>query len=272
MPTRPSNPRIVPAVFPVSSSAGRCRPGGARAARCSLRRRRRRGGTRHQRDPGIRVGLRIRFGFRVGIRGRQLLRVRSRYNRQLRRGRRRRRRRRHHRNVVGVAVTAEAATARRRPRFGPRPSQEYCSSQLLATPKHLTQGGWARCRFRSRHLLLALASAFRPTTVTAVERHPGHTVLRTRSGPAEAISVACQPDVEAAKRHVRSVRRIDRVELTVSGERCRASVRGTGHRLPFEATIPAAVGLGLAELGIRTTIQRSDVSDPPTRAMPDTVP
>ncbi len=94
--------------------------------------------------------------------------------------------------------------------------------------------------------------------VTAIEPHPTHTVvLAGGSGSPVTVTVACRPDVEAARRQVRSVRRIDQVELTIAGERCRASVRGTRHRLPFETAVPTAVGLGLAAIGVRTVIQQA---------------
>ena len=93
-------------------------------------------------------------------------------------------------------------------------------------------------------------------TVTAVERHPGLTALRIRTaGSSSTVTVVGQPDLASARRRVRSVRRIDGVELTVGPDGNRALVRGTRHRLPFRAVVPMAVGLGLAELGIRTTIQ-----------------
>lgn len=52
----------------------------------------------------------------------------------------------------------------------------------------------------------------------------------------------------AAARFLRTVRRVDRVEIDV--DRLVAVASGRSHRLPFRRRIPVSMALGLARLGV----------------------
>jgi hypothetical protein len=91
--------------------------------------------------------------------------------------------------------------------------------------------------------------------VTAVHRNGPQTVLRAaHGGSTTALAVAAAPDLDGARRRLRSARRIDRVDVVVAGSKVRAVMRGSRHRLPFAGPVPVAVALGLATLGVRTTV------------------
>lgn len=91
--------------------------------------------------------------------------------------------------------------------------------------------------------------------VTALHRNGPETVLCTaHGGSTTAVALAATPDLDGARRRLRSARRIDRVDVVVAGPKVRAVMRGSRHRLPFTGPVPVAVALGLATLGVRTTV------------------
>jgi hypothetical protein len=73
-----------------------------------------------------------------------------------------------------------------------------------------------------------------------------------------AVTVASEPDVEAAEGFLRGVRRVDAVEVSVSDGVVTCRVAGVGHRLPFRRRVPVAVGLGLGLLGVPVLLELVD--------------
>lgn len=91
--------------------------------------------------------------------------------------------------------------------------------------------------------------------VTALQRHGSDTVVRATQGTATtSVALATTPDLDGARRRLRSARRIDRVDVIVGATKARAVMWGSRHRLPVAGPISVAVALGLAQLGVRTTI------------------
>jgi hypothetical protein len=92
-------------------------------------------------------------------------------------------------------------------------------------------------------------------TITAIQSSGDRTTLSgcDRNRPMRVV-IPSRVDVGAARRWLGSVRRIDRVEITVGRTCTEARARGRRHRLPFAAVIPLAAALGLTELGIPTIL------------------
>lgn len=63
------------------------------------------------------------------------------------------------------------------------------------------------------------------------------------------MAVPAVADSDVARRWLRMVRRVHRVEVRVSGHGVSAVVDGVGHRLPFRRRLPLALALGLGKLG-----------------------
>ncbi|MEM7342534.1 MAG: hypothetical protein AAF467_28110 [Actinomycetota bacterium] len=72
--------------------------------------------------------------------------------------------------------------------------------------------------------------------------------------PTADVIVPAVPDLAAARRFANAVRSVSSVTITVSDHGTRCDVHGRSGRLPFVRHVPLRVGLGLAQLGVPTTI------------------
>lgn len=62
--------------------------------------------------------------------------------------------------------------------------------------------------------------------------------------------LADEPDVEAARRWTKVLRRVHRVEIVATDTGCYGVVHGIGHRIPVSRTVPFGVALGFREIGV----------------------
>ena len=62
--------------------------------------------------------------------------------------------------------------------------------------------------------------------------------------------VPALPNIGAARRWMKTVKRVSRVEIFISRSGVSAMAEGVGHRLPYRRRVPLGVALGLGELGI----------------------
>ena len=97
-------------------------------------------------------------------------------------------------------------------------------------------------------------------TVVAVQSEgdgDSSTTLSTQTaGGAVRVVIPSLADTAAARRFLGTVRRVDRVQIEVGANDTRAQARGRRHRLPFSSPVPLALALGLAALGVPTSITR----------------
>lgn len=76
------------------------------------------------------------------------------------------------------------------------------------------------------------------------------------TGEGERIVVHVQVDLAAARRVSAAFRRIDRVELVLSGaDPVEAAVYAVGHRLPVRRPVSVGAALGLARLGVPAVVE-----------------
>lgn len=68
--------------------------------------------------------------------------------------------------------------------------------------------------------------------------------------------LADDPDADAARRWMRVLRRVHRVEIVATGDGAYGVVHGIGHRLPVARTVPLGVALGFRELGVPVVARR----------------
>ena len=91
--------------------------------------------------------------------------------------------------------------------------------------------------------------------VTDISSDGETTVLVSQeSDGARQVVVAAGIDTTTARRLLGTVRRIDRVIIEAGPSGTRARARGRRHRLPFTGPIPVAAALGLARLGVPTSV------------------
>lgn len=80
------------------------------------------------------------------------------------------------------------------------------------------------------------------------------TILATGDG--DTVVVDTRTDLAAARRVRGAFRRVDRVELMLSGsDSGAATVHAVGHRLPVCRRISVGAALGLARLGVPTVVE-----------------
>lgn len=95
---------------------------------------------------------------------------------------------------------------------------------------------------RQRRLVARCADATGGTVVATADGHEIHVAVRT--------------DLAAARRVAGAFRRVDRVEIVVSGSgSVDAAVHAVGHRLPVRRMVSAGAALGLARLGVPALVE-----------------
>ena len=63
-------------------------------------------------------------------------------------------------------------------------------------------------------------------------------------------------DIDDARRWMRILRRVDRVEVAATTRGARCEVFGVGHRLPVRRRIPFATAIALRDMGIPVVARR----------------
>ncbi len=93
--------------------------------------------------------------------------------------------------------------------------------------------------------------------VTEIDTDGQRTTLTcTATGGLQRVTVPAVADTSAAHRWLGLFRRIDRVVIVDEGGAQRAQVRGCRHRLPVTSAVALPVALGLAALGVPTSLGR----------------
>lgn len=86
--------------------------------------------------------------------------------------------------------------------------------------------------------------------VTAIDPDgAGSRLIGSYQGRQIEVTVPAVADPDVARRWLRAVRRVHRVEIRLSGRGVSAVVDGVGYRLPFVRRLPLALALGLGKLG-----------------------